>query len=65
MKRLTENLPMIYRSIFCVFAVARIVHALPENAARDALVAPELKDVGNGHKVACHRVAELNDLNEV
>ena len=27
--------------------------------------APELKDVGNGHKVACHRVAELNDLNDV
>ena len=26
--------------------------------------APELKDVGNGHKVACHRVAELNDLSE-
>ena len=27
--------------------------------------APELKDVGNGHMVACHRVAELNDLSEV
>ena len=26
---------------------------------------PELKDVGNGHKVACHRVAELNDLSDV
>ena len=26
--------------------------------------APELKDVGSGHMVACHRVAELNDLSE-
>ena len=26
---------------------------------------PELQDVGHGHRVACHRVAELNDLSEL
>ena len=44
----------------CRFA-PRCLYAKPECFESN----PELKDVGNGHLVACHRVAELNDLNEI
>ncbi len=44
----------------CRFA-PRCIHATEQCFA----CAPELKDVGGGHKVACHRAAELNDLSDV